>query len=114
MVSQENIFINRPTRNKKCLSWPCLISDLNENNNIDRVPSIDTSYQVSVIWPKSFRREYFWKSNNQKQMFAYGGHVCKWIETKLSIFIEAIPRCFRRSFDLIVQVVSGENFYNQP
>ena len=36
-------------------------------SNLNRGPSIDASYQVSVIWPNGYRREEFFKSANQKQ-----------------------------------------------
>jgi hypothetical protein len=44
----EDFFRNRPIRNKKCLWWPCLLSDRDEMCNRYRGPSIDASYQVSV------------------------------------------------------------------
>jgi hypothetical protein len=44
----EEIFKNRPIRNKNCLWWPCLLIDRDEMSNLYRGPSIDASYQVSV------------------------------------------------------------------
>ena len=47
-VSEKNIFLNRPIRNKNCLWWPCLLMDQDEMSNLYRGPSIDVSYRVSV------------------------------------------------------------------
>jgi hypothetical protein len=33
-VSEENIFKNRPIRNKNCLWWPCLLMDRDKNRNL--------------------------------------------------------------------------------
>jgi hypothetical protein len=45
---QEKIFNNQPVRNKNCLWQPRLLTDRDEISNINRGPSIDASYQVSV------------------------------------------------------------------
>ena len=47
-VSEENIFKNRPIKNKNYLWWPCLLMDKDKISNLYRGPSIDASYQVSV------------------------------------------------------------------
>ena len=47
---------NRPSRNKSCLRWPCLLSDQDEISNLYRGPSIYASYQVSVHLAKRFQR----------------------------------------------------------
>ena len=52
-VSEKKIFRNRPTRNKNCLWWPCLLTDPDEISNLYRGPSIDASYQVSIHLAKS-------------------------------------------------------------
>ena len=49
-------FRNQPIRNKNCLWWPCLLTDLNKMSNLNRGPSIDASYQVSVHLAKRFQR----------------------------------------------------------
>ena len=49
-------FRNRPTRNKNCLWWPCLLTDQDEMSNLYRGPSTDASYQVSVHLTKRFQR----------------------------------------------------------
>ena len=52
----EEIFRNRPIRNKNCLWWPCLIMDRDRMSNLYRGPPIDASYQVSVHLAKWFQR----------------------------------------------------------
>jgi Zn-finger protein len=55
----ENIFRNRPIRNKNCLWWPCLLMDPDKMINIYREPFIDASYQVSVHLVKRYQRRFF-------------------------------------------------------
>jgi hypothetical protein len=59
VVSEKKIFRNRPTRNKKCLLWPCLLMDQDEMSILYRGPFIDASYQVSVHLAKLFQRRKF-------------------------------------------------------
>ena len=47
-VLEENIFLNQPIRNKSCLWRPYLLMDQDKMSNLNRGPSIDASYQVSV------------------------------------------------------------------
>ena len=47
---------NRPIRNKNCLWQPCLVMDRDEISNLNRGPSIDASYQVSVYLAEGFQR----------------------------------------------------------
>ena len=56
VVSEEKIFKNRPIRNKNCLWWPCLVMDHNKRCTLQREPSIDASYQVSVHLAEGFQR----------------------------------------------------------
>ena len=58
-VSEENIFRNRPIRNKNCLWRPCLLTVRDEMCNLYREPS---------IWPGGFRGEDLKKLTNQKQL----------------------------------------------
>jgi hypothetical protein len=58
-VSEKTILRNRPTRNKNCLWWPCLVMDRNKMSNLYKEPSIDASYQVSVNLGKVFQRRRF-------------------------------------------------------
>ena len=55
-VSEEKLFKNRPIGNKNCLWWPCLLMDRDKMCIIQRGPSIDASYQVSVHLAEGFQR----------------------------------------------------------
>ena len=56
-VSEEKIFfLNWPIRNKNCLWRSCLLMDRDKMCNIQRGPSIDASYQVSVHLAEGFQR----------------------------------------------------------
>ena len=55
-VSEEKILKNRPIRNKNCLWWPYLLMDWDEMSNLQRGPSIDASYQVSLHLAEGFQR----------------------------------------------------------
>ena len=56
-VSEEKNLKNQPIRNKNCLWWPYLLTDRDELSNLNRGPSIDASYQVSVHLAKRFQRK---------------------------------------------------------
>ena len=47
---------NRPIRNKNCLWRQCLLIDRDKIINLQRGPSIDASYQVSVYLAERFQR----------------------------------------------------------
>ena len=53
--------------------------------------SLNVLYQVSVHLAKRFQRRRFKKIGQSETRIACGGHVCKWIGTKLTIFIEDLP-----------------------
>jgi hypothetical protein len=53
---QRRIFRNQPIRNKNCLWRPCLLMDRDEMSNLNRGPSIDASYQVSIHLAKWHQR----------------------------------------------------------
>ena len=53
---RRRFFRNRPIRNKNCLWWPCLLMDRDKMCNLQRGPSIDASYQVSVHLAEGFQR----------------------------------------------------------
>ena len=55
-VSEKNIFKNQPIRNKNCLWRPCLLMDRDKKSNLQRGPSIDASYQVSLHLAEGFQR----------------------------------------------------------
>ena len=61
-VSEENIFRNRPIRNKNCLWQPYLLMDQDEMSNVYRGPPIYASYQVQVHLAKRFQRRRFFKN----------------------------------------------------
>ena len=94
-VSEEKIFRNLPTRNKNCLWRPCLLMDQNQMSNLNRGPSIDAPYQVSVQLAKRFqRRNIFQKSTYQKQelpmvaMFVNGSERnCQSFSYKVSVHL---------------------------
>jgi hypothetical protein len=65
--------------------------DRDEMSNLYRGPSRDASYQVSVHLAQWFQKRRFFKIGQSETRIACGGHVCKWIRTKLAIFIEDLP-----------------------
>ena len=46
---RRRFFRNRSIRNKNCMWWPCLLTDLDEMSNLHRGHSIDASYQVLLV-----------------------------------------------------------------
>ena len=58
-----------------CLWRPCLLMDRDEISNLDRGPSIDASYQVSVHLANWFQRR-FLKIGQSETRIACGDHVC--------------------------------------
>ena len=52
----EKICKNQPIRNKNCLWRPCLLIDRDKMSNLQRGPSIDASYQVSLHLAERFQR----------------------------------------------------------
>jgi hypothetical protein len=67
------------------------VTDRDGMSNIYRGPSIDASYQVSDHLAKRFQRNFFLEIDKSETRIACGGHVCKWIGTKLELFIEDRP-----------------------
>ena len=55
-LQRRRFFRNQPIRNKNCLWWPCLLTDRDEMSNLQRGPSIDASYQVSLHLAEGFQR----------------------------------------------------------
>jgi hypothetical protein len=72
----EEIFRNRPIRNKNRLWLPCLLMDRERMSNLYRGPSIDASYQVSVHLAMWFPRRRLKKISQSETRIACGGHVC--------------------------------------
>ena len=73
---RRRLFRNQPIRNNNCLWWPCLLTDRDEMSNLNRGPSIDASYQVSVHLAKRFQRRRILKISQSETRVACGGHVC--------------------------------------
>ena len=73
---RRRLFRNQPIRNKNCLWWPCLLTDREEMCILNRGPSIDVSYQVSVQLAKWFQRRRNLKISQSETRIACGGHVC--------------------------------------
>ena len=59
---REEVFKNRPIRNKNCLWWPCLLMDRDEMSILYREHSIDVSYQISIHLGKRFQRRRFFRN----------------------------------------------------
>ena len=59
-------------------------------SNLDRGPSINASYQVSVHLAKQFQRR-FLEIDQSETRIACGGHFCKRIGPCSAIFIEDLP-----------------------
>jgi hypothetical protein len=76
LLTEEKIFRNQPIRSKNCLWWPCLLTDRDEMSNLNRGPSIDVTYQVSVHLAKQFQSRRFLKIGQSETKIACGGHVC--------------------------------------
>jgi hypothetical protein len=75
-ISEENIFRNRPIRNKNCLWWSCLLTDQDKMSNLYRGSSIDPSYVVWVYLAKQFQKKIFLEIDQLETRIACGGHVC--------------------------------------
>ena len=53
---RRRFFLNRSIRNKNGLWRSCMLMDRDKISNLDRGPSIDASYQVSVHLAEGFQR----------------------------------------------------------
>jgi hypothetical protein len=74
---REDFFLeNQPIRNKNCIWQSCLLMDWNEINNLNRGPSNDASYQVSVHFAKQYKSRRFLEIHQPETRIAYGGNVC--------------------------------------
>ena len=54
----------------------CLLTDRDEISSLDRGPSIDASYEVSVHLAMQFQRRRFLEIDQSEKIIACGGHVC--------------------------------------
>jgi hypothetical protein len=67
--------INQSETRIVCGGHVCL-TDRDEMSNLNRGPSIDASYQVSVHLAKRFQRRRFKEIDQSETRIACGGHVC--------------------------------------
>ena len=80
---QRRRFCQKSTNQKQKFLWrPCLLTHQEEMSNLNRGPSIDASYQISVYLAKRFQRRRILKISQSETRIACGGHVCEWIGTK--------------------------------
>jgi hypothetical protein len=63
--------------------------------------SIDASYHVSVHLSNLFQGRRFLEIDPSETRIACGGHLCKWMGTKLALFIEDRPEMLLRKFRFI-------------
>jgi hypothetical protein len=70
-------------------------------NNSHRGPSIDASYHVSVHLAKLFQSRRSLEIDQSETRIACGGHVYKWIGTKLALFTEDCPKMLPTKFRFI-------------
>jgi hypothetical protein len=59
---RRRFFRNQPIRNKNCLWRPCLLTDRNWINILNRGRSKNASYQVSIHLAKRFQRRRFFRN----------------------------------------------------
>jgi hypothetical protein len=84
---RRRFFRNQPIRNKNCLWQPCLLTDRDEMNNLNRGPYINASYQFSVHWAEGFQRrrlkcEKFTDGRTMDQMMAIAHVAFAKVKTK--------------------------------
>jgi hypothetical protein len=60
-------------------------------SNLYRGPSIDASYQISVLLAMLFQSRRFLEIDQSETRIACGGHVGYWIGTEWAFFIEDVP-----------------------
>jgi hypothetical protein len=78
MVLEKIYFRNRPTRNKNCLWWPCLLKDRNKMNNFNRGSSTDDFYQVSfqlANWIQRSMAKHFQRRRLKCEKLTDDGHL---------------------------------------
>jgi hypothetical protein len=56
--------------------------DRDNISHLNREPSIDASYLVSVHLANQFQRTRFLEIDQLETRIAYGSHICLWIGTK--------------------------------
>ena len=76
MRFQEEIFRNRPIRNKNHLWWPYLLMDQDRMSNLYRGLSIDASYQVSDHLAMRLQKRRIVKISQSETRIACVDHLC--------------------------------------
>ena len=111
VVSEENIFRNRPIRKKNCLWWPCFLTNQDEMSNLYGGPSIHAFYQISVHLGKWFQRRRFFRNQHirKKNGLWWPCLLMDW--NYMSNFYRTFQGCFLPSFDSFGQVVSEEKIF---
>ena len=61
---RKRYFRYRPTWNKNCLWWPCLLTNRDEISNLYPRSYNDASYQISVYLGKQFQRRRFFRNQS--------------------------------------------------
>jgi hypothetical protein len=74
-------FLEIDQSEKNCLWRPCFITERNEMSNLDRGPSINASYEVSVQLTMRFQRGIFVKIDQSETIIACDGHLFQRIRT---------------------------------
>jgi hypothetical protein len=73
---QRRFFRNRPIRNKNSLWRSCLLTNRDEISHLDRGPSKDASYQITVHLAKRFQRTRFFRNQPIRNKNCLWRHVC--------------------------------------
>ena len=81
-IGNQNIFRNRPSRNKNCLWQPCLLMDLDKISKLYRAPARYVSYKVSVHLAKQLQRRRVSEIEQSETNITYGGHICLRMKAK--------------------------------
>ena len=81
-IGNQNIFRNRPSRNKNCLWQPCLLMDLDKISKLYRAPAIYVFYKVSVHLAKQLQRRRVSEIEQSETNITYGGHICLRMKAK--------------------------------
>jgi hypothetical protein len=118
-LQRRRFFRNQPIRNKNCLWWPCLYTDLPNEPKLGRKHPWKVLYKVcsfssdSLTNMATIGNSCFWlcdlkkssslkiEINQSETRIAFGGHVCQRIGTKLAIFIKDFPRILPTKFRFI-------------
>ena len=111
-VSQEKIFKNRPMRNKNCLWRPCLLMDRDTMSNLQRGPSIDASYQVSLHLAERFQRrlkcEKLTDDRHRTPSDGKSSH-CLWEGELINVYISSVALIFTDNKNNFISIYRTSN-----